>query len=231
VQAADRLERLEPAARFVEPTLVAWPAVAETAVALFELDGPLPSSDRLLVLVQGTDRVAREAPPGFVDVGRAGPGGARSAAVALAPMDDRRALRALGRKLADVADEGLVAVAFAVVSEDGTVHPSETMLGLRGRATARGLRVDAALGARLAWPRIPRLLAEPLARMLPARRPRPSWSADVADDDELRTIEERLEPWPEIECADEGSRVVCRSELTGSGLRRAWTRIIEPLIR
>jgi hypothetical protein len=226
IGAIEALERLEVVSRFPEPVRLEWSALPETAVALFELDRPLASTDHLLAWVRGVGGVPGELPQGVVELDR---GGASLDAAALWLGDAPRGLRLLGERLGALGGERSLVLAFAVVSEDGAWRPVESMLGLRGRATPQGMRVEAASGARLDWPRIARLLAEPLART-PPRLPPSSFVAHVADD-EARTIGERLRPWPELDCALEGAQVVCRSELTGSALRRAWARVVEPLLR
>ncbi|MBC7170789.1 MAG: hypothetical protein H5U40_00090, partial [Polyangiaceae bacterium] len=91
---AERIESFTADERLAAPVLVEWHALAETALALFELRDVVEPSDRLLALVRGSLPSGAEAPPSFVELERGRGLGRR---VGLAPIEGRGGLRAFPR--------------------------------------------------------------------------------------------------------------------------------------
>ncbi len=224
---AERLEDASEPARLAAPLLIEWHALPETALALFELRGLAERSDRLVAIVRGAPSPGAEPEHPFVELARSE---GRERRVAVVATDGRAGLRAFGRALPRATGQGRATLTFSVVGEPGARRIDAPLVALSGHATPRGFRVEAARGPTSDWPRVSRLLAAPLARMHPFHRPTPAFAVEPLGREERRVLLERLRASGQIECADAGHGLACRSSLAGTALRRAWLGAVGPLL-
>lgn len=222
-----RLSAAEPPPTLAEPFAVEWHAVAETALALLELRASTSRAERLVAVVHGALDAGEEPEFPFLEIA---PAAGVPRRIAVAPIDDRGALRAFGRAFAHAIGQGESEIRFALVGvRDGD---SAGEVAFRGSRTDDGLRVSALRAPPSELGRIARLVAGPLARMHPFRRPPPAFFVEATSAEERRTLLLLAADVPGLACAprQDEDGVVCRSTLRGAALRRAWLDVVRPLL-
>jgi hypothetical protein len=157
-------------------------------------------------------------------------GGARPGVMFAATSWDDGQLRALGRALARRSEDGALELVLGLAAIGARAESTQLFVGRREGASLLVEHVSSPL-ARLAWPRLERLLARPLARLTGATFPPDELTIESSDRIEAAQIVSAAESVSSVKCALDGPMVRCHGAMADqTAARRALLAVTARLL-
>lgn len=157
-------------------------------------------------------------------------GGARPGVMFAATSWDDGQLRALGRALARRSEDGALELVVGLAAIGAKAESTQLFLGRREGASLVVEHVSSSL-ARLAWPRIERLLARPLVRLTGSTFPPDELAIETSDRVEAAQVVSAAESVSSVKCSLDGPMVRCHGAMADqTAARRALLAVTARLL-